>query len=52
MYYKILISFQIVAFMVRYKDTALFLHYNFVVTLLNDLFGIQCRGGLCEINTC
>jgi selenocysteine lyase/cysteine desulfurase len=22
-----------------------FLHHNFVVTLLNDLFGIQCRGG-------
>lgn len=22
-----------------------FLHHNFVVALLNDLFGIQCRGG-------
>jgi selenocysteine lyase/cysteine desulfurase len=22
-----------------------YLHHNFVVTLLNDLFGIQCRGG-------
>ena len=31
--------------MVRYKETGLFLHHNFVVTLLNDLFGIQCRGG-------
>lgn len=29
--------------MIRYKET--FLHYNFVSTLLNDLFGIQVRGG-------
>ncbi|KAF0717203.1 Aste57867_2439 [Aphanomyces stellatus] len=33
----------IVSFMVRYQDR--FLHYNFVCALLNDLFGIQSRGG-------
>ena len=31
------------AFHVRYKER--FLHHNFVVALLNDLFGIQSRGG-------
>ncbi|HAW50718.1 MAG TPA: aminotransferase, partial [Flavobacteriales bacterium] len=31
------------AFNIRYKDR--FLHHNFVVALLNDLFGIQSRGG-------
>jgi len=31
------------AFNIRYRDN--FLHYNFVVALLNDLFGIQSRGG-------
>jgi selenocysteine lyase/cysteine desulfurase/CRP-like cAMP-binding protein len=34
---------SIVSFMVRYKHH--YLHNNFVVTLLNDLFGIQARGG-------
>ncbi len=34
---------SIVSFMVRYGDQ--FLHHNFVVSLLNDLFGIQARGG-------
>lgn len=34
---------SIVSFMVAYKDK--FLHHNFVVALLNDLFGIQARGG-------
>jgi len=34
---------SIVSFMVRYKEQ--YLHHNFVVTLLNDLFGIQTRGG-------
>jgi selenocysteine lyase/cysteine desulfurase len=29
--------------MVRYRHH--YLHNNFVVTLLNDLFGIQARGG-------
>ncbi len=33
----------IVSFMVRHRDR--FLHHNFVVALLNDLFGIQARGG-------
>ena len=34
---------SIVSFMVRNQDR--YLHHNFVVTLLNDLFGIQTRGG-------
>lgn len=34
---------SIVSFMVGHGDG--FLHHNFVVTLLNDLFGIQARGG-------
>ena len=27
------------------KVGGLYLHHNFVVALLSDLFGIQCRGG-------
>jgi selenocysteine lyase/cysteine desulfurase len=34
---------SIVSFLVRHGDR--FLHHNFVVVLLNDLFGIQARGG-------
>ena len=34
---------SIVSFMVRHPPR--YLHYNFVVALLNDLFGIQARGG-------
>ncbi len=34
---------SITAFMVRYGDR--FVHHNFVVALLNDLFGLQSRGG-------
>jgi hypothetical protein len=34
---------SIVSFMVRHKDR--FLHHNYVVALLNDLLGIQARGG-------
>jgi hypothetical protein len=34
---------SIVSFVVRYGDR--YLHHNFVVALLNDLFGIQARGG-------
>lgn len=34
---------SIVSFVVRHRDA--FLHHNFVVALLNDLFGIQARGG-------
>ncbi len=34
---------SIVSFVVRYDGR--YLHHNFVVALLNDLFGIQARGG-------
>ncbi|MFQ5523582.1 MAG: aminotransferase class V-fold PLP-dependent enzyme [Acidimicrobiia bacterium] len=34
---------SIVSFLVHHDDRIL--HYNFVVALLNDLFGIQARGG-------
>ena len=34
---------SIVSFVVRHNDR--YLHHNFVVALLNDLFGIQARGG-------
>lgn len=34
---------SIVSFMIRHKDG--YLHHNFVVTLLNDLLGVQARGG-------
>ena len=34
---------SIVSFLVRHGDR--FLHHNYVVALLNDLFGIQARGG-------
>jgi selenocysteine lyase/cysteine desulfurase len=34
---------SIVSFVVRHKG--LYLHHNYVVALLNDLFGIQSRGG-------
>ena len=34
---------SIVSFMIHYRER--FLHHNFVVALLNDLFGIQARGG-------
>ncbi|MBP0448707.1 aminotransferase class V-fold PLP-dependent enzyme [Kitasatospora sp. RG8] len=33
----------VVSFLVRHEDR--YLHHNFVVALLNDLFGIQARGG-------
>ena len=36
---------SIVSFVVRHGDDGQFLHHNFVVALLNDLFGIQSRGG-------
>lgn len=35
---------SILSFVVR-RPGGRYLHHNFVVTLLNDLFGIQCRGG-------
>jgi len=34
---------SIVSFLIRHQDR--FLHHNYVVALLNDLFGIQARGG-------
>ncbi|MCB9558265.1 MAG: aminotransferase class V-fold PLP-dependent enzyme [Deltaproteobacteria bacterium] len=35
---------SIVSFTVGYREN-LYLHHNFVIALLNDLFGIQARGG-------
>lgn len=35
---------SIVSFLVRHGENG-YLHHNFVVALLNDLFGIQARGG-------
>ena len=35
----------IFSFLIKHPQSGLFLHYNFVVALLNDLFGIQTRGG-------
>ena len=35
----------IFSFLVRHPPSRLFLHHNFVCALLNDLFGIQARGG-------
>ena len=36
---------SIVSFVVRAPSTGRYLHHNFVVAVLNDLFGIQSRGG-------
>ena len=35
----------IFSFLVRHPPSGLLLHHNFVSALLNDLFGIQARGG-------
>ena len=35
----------IFSFMVRHSSTGYFLHHNFVCALLNDIYGIQARGG-------
>lgn len=35
----------IVSFVIRHPASGLFLHHNFVCALLNDLYGIQARGG-------
>jgi hypothetical protein len=40
-----MLTAQIVSMMISFPNSHRFLHYNFVVTLLNDLFGIQSRGG-------
>ena len=36
---------SIVSFVVRHDTPGTYLHHNFVVAVLNDLFGIQARGG-------
>jgi selenocysteine lyase/cysteine desulfurase len=36
---------SIVSFVVRAAESDRYLHHNFVVAVLNDLFGIQSRGG-------
>ncbi|AXV09594.1 Cysteine desulfurase [Euzebya pacifica] len=36
---------SIVSFVVRHGEAGRYLHHNYVVALLNDLFGIQSRGG-------
>ena len=35
----------IFSFMIRVPKSTLYLHYNFVSAVLNDIFGIQTRGG-------
>ena len=36
---------SIFSFLIRHPKTGLYLHHNFVCALLNDLYGIQSRGG-------
>lgn len=36
---------SIFSFMIRHLSTGFFLHHNFVCALLNDIYGIQARGG-------
>lgn len=36
---------SIFSFLVQHEESGLFLHSNFVSSLLNDLFGIQSRSG-------
>ena len=35
----------IFSFLIRHQATGYFLHHTYVCTLLNDLYGIQARGG-------
>jgi len=35
----------IFSFVIKHEETGKFVHYNFISTLLNDLFGLQSRGG-------
>ena len=35
----------IFSLLIQHPESGLYLHYNYVVALLNDLFGIQTRGG-------
>jgi selenocysteine lyase/cysteine desulfurase len=36
---------SIFSFVVRHLDTGYYLHHNFICALLNDIYGIQARGG-------
>ena len=36
---------SIFSFLIQHEESGLFLHSNFVSSLLNDLFGIQSRSG-------
>ena len=38
-------SLPIIGILIEYNQSGRFLHWNFVTTLLSDLFGIQARGG-------
>nr|XP_039264725.1 uncharacterized protein LOC120340516 [Styela clava] len=38
-------TLAVFSFMIRHLDSGLYLHYSFIAALLNDLFGIQARGG-------
>ena len=33
------------SFLVRHQDSGRYLHHNFVCAVLNDVFGVQARGG-------
>ena len=33
------------SFLVRHQDSGRYLHHNFVCAVLNDVFGLQARGG-------
>ena len=35
----------IFSFIIRHSTSGLYLHHNFVCAVLNDVFGIQARGG-------
>lgn len=35
----------IFSFVVCHRESGLLLHHNFIATILNDVFGIQARGG-------
>ena len=35
----------IFSFLIKVPDTKIYLHHNFISSILNDVFGIQVRGG-------
>ncbi len=47
-----IISFNVLYGNVNSEGCGLYLHYNFVCALLNDLFGVQARGGCACAGTC